>query len=78
MPSRAVLRWKGFTKQRMLHTQEAGPGDAEVKRGKKKACTRKQRQRHERKLLLPEGGRWFPKEEPGTVLEGGTEKIQLA
>lgn len=31
--------------------------------------------RHESKLLLPEGGRWFPKEEPSTALEGGPEKI---
>lgn len=55
----------------MLHAQEAGPRDAEVKRGKKKAYTRKQR--YERKLLLPGGCRWFPKEEPGTILAWGTE-----
>lgn len=34
--------------------------------------------RYECKLLLPEGGRWFPKEEPSTMLEERTGKIRLA
>lgn len=39
---------------------------------------RAETKRHECKLLLPGGGRWFPKEEPSTTLEAGTEKIRLA
>lgn len=36
-----------------------------------------ERERHESKLLLPKGGRWFPKEEPGTMQEGRTEEFWL-
>lgn len=54
--SQEFCGWKGFTTLRRLQTQDAAPGDAEVKRGEKNGCTLKERQRHQCKLLLPRGG----------------------
>lgn len=36
IPSCADGRWKHFTKQRMLNTQEAGPGDLKLKGERRK------------------------------------------
>lgn len=45
-----------YNPEEAAHMQDAAPGDAEVKRGEKKGCTIKERQRHEHKHLLPGGG----------------------
>lgn len=66
--------WKGFAAPRKLHTQEAAPGDAEAKREERMY----NKGETEAWVQVPATKRWIPKEESGTVLEGGMEKIQLA